>query len=99
MNKERHTANLQHALHTALGLRKDLADTTAEVKLTIKGWGNGGGVHGGGTETIACIFDITSKDRDECNGHLNELASQGCFCTGPSEGDDGQWHASCNCPD
>jgi hypothetical protein len=39
-------------------------------------------VHGGGTETIACIFDITSKDRDECNRHLNEQASQGCYYTG-----------------
>ncbi|GLQ46716.1 hypothetical protein GCM10007862_17670 [Dyella lipolytica] len=98
MNKQGHTANLRHALHTARGLRKDLGDTTAEVDLTIKGGGNNG-VHGGGTTTIACTFDITSEDYDTCNNHLNDLAAQGCYCTGPTQGEDGKWYATCNCPD
>lgn len=99
MNKEGNTANLRHALLTARSLRKDLGNTTSEIALTIKGGSNDGGVHGGGTTTIACIFDITSATRDECNAHLNDLAAQGCYCSGPDKGDDGQWHASCNCPD
>jgi len=90
--------NLANVLRSARSLRQQLDDGAAEVALTISG--GGGGTHPDvGPTAIACVFDITSKTRDDANAHLNDLASQGCECSGPTATDDGQFTVSCNCPD
>jgi hypothetical protein len=90
--------DLSSIRRSAKVLREQLEHGDAAVKLTITG-GRGGIRPDNGSTVAACVFDITSPTRDDANGHLNELAAQGCQCSGPTQTADGNWSVSCNCPD
>ena len=91
-------SDLSHVLRSAKVLQQQLKLGASTVKLSITGGGSG--FHPDtGPIVVACVFDITSPTRDDANAHLNDLAEQGCECSGPSQSGNGEWTVSCNCTD